>query len=169
MANQNLTVDFLRILMFFFFFQFGCPGDVFVVLTDLEKLSLQRPCLLRATQIQKHFSEFHACSLPLGVEFQGLLKGIGRGARLALCEQKIAAYLVWACKLRIDGQGMFDARVRLIESLKLYQYTSRQAQEIGILRVPVQCVGADGIRRSGLACLQERLCLLKKFLLFYFL
>jgi hypothetical protein len=41
---------------------------------------------------------------------------------------------------------MFDARVRLIESLQLYQYTSRQAQEIGILRVLVQRVGADGIR-----------------------
>jgi hypothetical protein len=41
---------------------------------------------------------------------------------------------------------MFDSRVRLIEPLQFNQYTSRQAQEIGILRVPVKRVGADGIR-----------------------
>ncbi len=56
---------------------------------------------------------------------------------------------------------MFDSRVRLIESLKLYQRPSRQAQEVGFLRVLVQGTGADNLRGFGLASLQIRLCLLK--------
>ncbi len=56
---------------------------------------------------------------------------------------------------------MFDSRVRLIESLKLYQRPSRQAQEVGFLRVLVQGTGADEFRGFGLAILQKRLCLLK--------
>ena len=55
---------------------------------------------------------------------------------------------------------MFDSRTGLIESAELYQRTARQAQEIGILRVLLQQVGADGFRGFGLAALQKLLCLL---------
>ncbi len=55
---------------------------------------------------------------------------------------------------------MFDSRIGLIESAKLYQRTGRQAQEVGILRVLIQQVGTDGFRGFGLAALQKPLCLL---------
>lgn len=56
---------------------------------------------------------------------------------------------------------MIDSRFCLIKSAELYQRTGRKAQEIGILRVLVQLLGADSFRGFGVAVLQERLCLLK--------
>jgi hypothetical protein len=43
---------------------------------------------------------------------------------------------------------------------ELYQRTGRQDQEVGILRVLIQQVGADGFRGFGLAALQKLLSLL---------
>ncbi len=62
---------------------------------------------------------------------------------------------------------MFDSRIGLIESAKLYQRTGRQAQEVGILRVLIQHVGTNGFRGFGFAAVQKLLCLLKP--LCYFL
>jgi len=107
--------------------------------------------------------------LPLGVEFQDLLKCFGRGGQLALSEQQLAARLVCAIKLWEDGQCTLDSRIRLIEAFELKQRKSRQAQEVGILGVLVKRAGADGFRGFGLASLQKRLCLLKPLLLFYFM
>jgi hypothetical protein len=119
--------------------------------------------------MHKHLSESHSRSLPIGVEFPGLLKCLGCSRQLAFCKQQVAAHLVCDCKLRKDGQRALDSCVRLRESLQLYQRTGRQAQEIGILRVLLQQDGADSFRRFDLASLQKRQCLLKLFLVCYFI
>ena len=56
---------------------------------------------------------------------------------------------------------MFDSRISLIKSAELDQRTGRKAQEVGILRVLVQQVGANGFGGFGLAALQKSLCLLE--------
>ena len=64
---------------------------------------------------------------------------------------------------------MIDSCICLIVSLELHQRTSRQAQEIGILGVLLQQVGANGFRGFNLASLQIRQCFLKLFLVCYFI
>ncbi len=78
-------------------------------------------------------------------------------------------HLVCDCKLRKLGQCTFDSCIRLGKSPELYQRPSRQAQEIGILRVLLQQAGADSFRGFDLASLQKRQCLLKLFLVCYFI
>ena len=85
-ASQDLTVDLLRFGKFFFFLQLGCFGYILVVLAEFHKLGLQRLCFVHAAHIHEHLSEFHACLLSLGVEFQGLLKGFCRIGQIALRE-----------------------------------------------------------------------------------
>jgi hypothetical protein len=97
------------------------------------------------------------------------MKCFGRGGQFALRQQQLAARLVCTLEFGKDGHCAFDSRARLIEALELYQRTRRQAQEVGILRVPAQRTGADGFRGFSLTGLQELLCLLKQFVCFYFM
>jgi len=105
--------------------------------------------------------------LPLGVEFDGLLKRLGRIVQFPFCKVQLAARLIGPGKLRINGQRALDSRIGFVKSPEFYKRAGRQTQEICVVRVLIEPVGANGFGRLDLAALQELLCFLES--LCYFL
>jgi hypothetical protein len=68
---------------------------------------------------------------------------------------QFALCLVRSGKLRIDGPCTLNACIGLIETTQFDERACGQAEEIGIIRVLIEPIRADGFGRLVLTTLQE--------------
>ncbi len=161
MTGQNPAIEFLGLGELLLFFELRGLGNVQVVLVEFHEFGLQRLCFVHLAQNQQQLPESHTGLLSLGIEFQGLAIRIDGIVYQALRHQQFRASLIRTSKLRIERPGALDALIGIGVAAEFDQRAGRQAQEVGVVRLPAQNIRANRFGRRRLTALQKALRFLK--------